>query len=289
MLNSTINLRWIAKKAARTGVAVGSWSSGVLAGPGASEPRVLTYHRFGENPHDPFCVDTDTFTRQMEVLAESGRAVSLADIEGFLFHREALPHGAVLVTIDDGYRSTYSEALPVLRDLGVPAVAYIPAGCMDGTDDDLEPRMTWDQVAALADGGIAVGSHAWSHQSLGSMPSATMRHEVERSRELLEERTGIRVTSFAYPFGTRADYSAMSREALAVSGYRTAFTSQHGALDSGADPLELPRVKVEGGEPLWLFRLLIRGGLDAWSLVDRTLWRIQANRNAEIGSAAEAS
>ena len=289
MLKSTINLRWIAKKAARTGVAVGSWSSGVLDGPGASDPRVLTYHRFGDNPHDPFCVDVETFARQMEVLAESGRAVSLADIEGFLFHQEALPHGAVLVTIDDGYRSTFSEALPILRDLGVPAVAYIPTGCMGGTDDDLEARMTWDEVGKLAEGGIAVGSHAWSHQSLGAMDRLAIAHEVDRSRELLEQRTGIRVTSFAYPFGTRADYSEVSRDALATGGYRTAFTSQHGALDSNADALELPRVKVEGGEPLWMFRLLIRGGLDAWNLVDRTLWRIQANRNPELGSGAEAS
>ena len=42
------------------------------------------------------------------------------------------------------------------------------------------------------------------------------------------------------------------------------------------DALALPRVKVEGGERMWMFRLLVRGGLDAWSLADRTLWRLQA-------------
>lgn len=285
MSSGSINLRWYAKKAARTGVAVGSWGSGALAREAAAAPRVLTYHRFGDDLHDPFCVDRDSFAEQMRVLAESGRAVSIGDVEGYMYHGESLPRGAVLVTIDDGYRSTIEQALPIMRDLGVPGVAYIPAGCVNGTDADLEERMTWDELGRLAEGGIAIGSHAWSHDSLGAMTAEQARDELARSRCVLHDRTGANVTSFAYPFGTRADYSAATRDALAACGYRIAFTSQHGSLDAAADPLELPRVKVEGGEPLWMFRLLLRGGLDAWSVVDRTLWRLQANRNADAEAA----
>ena len=112
MTSTTINPRWIAKKAARTGVAIGSLGTGRLARSGASQPRVLTYHRFGDIAYDPYCIAPGVFARQMEALAESGRAVSLADVEGCLFDGGTLPSGALLVTIDDGYRSTYARALP---------------------------------------------------------------------------------------------------------------------------------------------------------------------------------
>jgi hypothetical protein len=63
---------------------------------------------------------------------------------------------------------------------------------------------------------------------------------------------------------------------VADAGYTLAFTAQHGAVRTGANPYALPRIKVEGGESVWMFRQLVAGGLDGWSLVDRYLWRVQA-------------
>jgi hypothetical protein len=88
---------------------------------------------------------------------------------------------------------------------------------------------------------------------------------------------GTPVTSFAYPFGTRADYNEATAALLREAGYTCAFTSQHGAIAPGADPLTLPRVKVEGGEGMWMFQSLTRGGLDGWRWIDRTLWSLQAS------------
>ena len=52
----------------------------------------------------------------------------------------------------------------------------------------------------------------------------------------------------------------------------------HGAVRPGADPISLPRVKVEGGEPLSLFALQTRGAMDAWRVVDQNLHRLQRVR-----------
>ena len=107
------------------------------------------------------------------------------------------------------------------------------------------------------------------------MELAEARDEAVRSRQLLQQRLGCRVTSFAYPYGTRADFSPATANILIEAGYTTAFTSQHGAIRKGADPIALPRIKVEGGEGQFIFRLLCRGAMDGWRLVDRALWRLQ--------------
>ena len=62
---------------------------------------------------------------------------------------------------------------------------------------------------------------------------------------------------------------------LPEEGYDLAFTSQHGAVRTGLDPMLLPRVKVESGDPAWLFPLLCRGAMDAWRLVDVGLQGLQ--------------
>jgi hypothetical protein len=114
-----------------------------------------------------------------------------------------------------------------------------------------------------------------SHRSMAKIPLQEARREARDSRKRLEDLMGRPVTAFAYPFGTRADYSPEVAEVLREEGYDLAFTSQHGAVRGGFDPLLLPRVKVESGDPSWVFPLLCRGAMDAWRLIDVGLQGLQ--------------
>jgi len=173
--------------------------------------------------------------------------------------------------------------VPILKKYTIPAVAFITVseiGTGSGstnttTDDHTEAHLTWSEIEALAEAGIVIGSHAWTHRSLGKMSLDEVRKEAVHSREVLEKKLGLNVTAFAYPFGTRADFNESTAVILKESRYKFAFTSQHGSIWQKLDPLALPRVKVERGEALWMFRLLVSGGLDDWRWIDQTLWRLQ--------------
>lgn len=276
-----LDLRWHAKKAARKTIALAHRPRGPRPGThdsGWRVARALTYHRFGSARHDPFCVDLREFDAQMAYLAEHDLAVSLDEFLAFQSGSAALPADSVLVSIDDGFRSTYDAALPVLRHYRIPAVAFVTAGLVGKAEQPggPEPYLSWDELGRLSQSGVTIGSHAFLHRSLGRLPAAQAREEAQRSRETLEERLGIPVAAFAYPFGTLADFNADTARILRECGYRAAFTSQHGAVRPGGDPMALPRVKVEGGEDVRMFQRLVHGGLDAWGWVDRSLWRIQA-------------
>lgn len=268
-------LRWHLKKIARHGCIAGS----TLLPRARSGVRVLTYHRIAASARDPFAVAPKDFARQMQWISEQGLAVGVDDLlEYHAGHRE-LRDGSVLVTIDDGFLSLYQHALPILSSYNVPAIAFVPAGTVEQTyGGDPEPRITWGQLRELASSGIEIGSHGWSHRSFGVMAPAEMRSEAMRSRELLEQRSGREVRTFAYPFGTRADFDATSTRILIECGYRCAFTSQHGFVHPQAQPHLLPRVKIEGGEGIWAFARSCAGGLDAWRFVDRCLWAVQARQ-----------
>lgn len=283
-------LRWFCKKIARKSLALGTQYSGSLAIAGllSREPgvRVLTYHRFGNKPYDPFCVSVTHFEQQMAYLAEHDIAISLAEFESYLKGESRLSENRVLVTIDDGYQSVFNAALPVLENYAIPAVAFItPSLIQDKNNPAVMPAvqhehyMNWDEVTMLANNNVAIGSHSWTHRSLGALDENEVMEEAVLSRQSLEDRLSRPVTSFAYPFGTRADFNDRTVRVLEKAGYNCAFTSQHGAVKSRQDAYDLPRVKVEGGEAVWVFRSLVKGGLDAWRVIDQTLWRLQANSN----------
>ena len=99
--------------------------------------------------------------------------------------------------------------------------------------------------------------------------------ECSESRQLLEDVTGRAVEMFAYPFGTRADFGALTECALRAAGYQWAFTSQHGPLAPDTHPLRIPRLKIENGDSLEMFAKILGGAVDAWLWVDRYLWWLQ--------------
>lgn len=277
-------VRWLCKKAARRGVALGTAAISSLENSSSNTcVRVLTYHRFGEAIRDPFCVSSRDFEAQMAFLAENDLALSLHQLSEYISGQSTLSGTRVLVTIDDGLMSLYSLALPVLRHFNIPAVAFVSPGLIDAQDTTnataatVEPYISWEHTDALAAANIAIGSHAMTHRSLASLPSTELDIEVRHSKELIEQRTGSPATSFAYPFGTYADFSRTTAAAVRNAGYTCAFTSQHGTVGVNTDKLELPRIKVEGGEGLKMFRRIVDGGLDAWRVIDRALWRLQAS------------
>ncbi len=274
--------RWLTKKLARRGVALGALGCGALAPKSplnrAPAVRALMYHRFGGATRDPWCVDTAIFEKQMGWVAERGLAVSLEQLIAFLEGRGSVPKGAVLVTADDGCRSVLTHMAPVLQHYDIPAVAYLTTSLLGNEEagrGQPEPYLSWDEAARLPELGVTVGSHAHTHSSLGRMPLEQARSEGERSRELLRSRLGVDAESFAYPYGMRPDHSPDTARVLAEVGYTSIFVALHGAIRRSADPLNLPRIKVEGGEGLAMFKLLCRGALDVWRLFDETGYRLQ--------------
>jgi peptidoglycan/xylan/chitin deacetylase (PgdA/CDA1 family) len=174
--------------------------------------------------------------------------------------------------------------MPILKKYRIPAVAFVTPnriGDRHAADAAIpEGYAGWPELEEMLANGIDVASHSLSHRSLGAMRAEEVRDEAILSKALLETRLGISVRAFAYPYGTLADFNPCTAQILQDSGYAVAFTSQHGVITRGADPLELPRIKIEGGDPQWLFRLATRGALDQWKWVDRTLWRLQSSPRA---------
>ena len=108
----------------------------------------------------------------------------------------SLAEAKVSITFDDGYLSTYNNALPVLNSRGLKATSFITTGFIGRPI-----YMNWTQVQYLQNKyGWEIGSHTVSHPELPIVSLSQVKTEVNYSKSILTSK-GLAVTSFASPYG----------------------------------------------------------------------------------------
>jgi peptidoglycan/xylan/chitin deacetylase (PgdA/CDA1 family) len=122
-----------------------------------------------------------------------------------------------VLTFDDGNLDTYFNAYPIMQQYGFTGTLYV-VGNYVGVD----PFMSVDQIKEMAAGGWEIGSHSMRHLDLTSLDTNQQRYEIVKSRKILEERLGIPILSFSYPFGV---WSAGSADFARFAGYVAAVTT----------------------------------------------------------------
>jgi peptidoglycan/xylan/chitin deacetylase (PgdA/CDA1 family) len=89
-----------------------------------------------------------------------------------------------------------------------------------------------------------VGAHTLTHPVLAALPEAAQRDEIRRNKECLEALLGRPVKSFAYPYGTRADYTRQTVRLVREAGFACACANVPGVISQRSDPFQIPRFIV---------------------------------------------
>jgi len=201
---------------------------------------VLAYNRIGEPPAGSgareLWVSPEKFRIQISWLLAHGYSTLLfSDLLKARRHGKELPEKAVLITFEGAYKTTYTHAYPVLRELGVKGnifTAFNFIGKADlWKDPGLEPWVdtaTIEMLKEMRDSGlIEFGSLTMNHAVLTAIPAEDAAWEIAESKKQLETALGLEIRAFAYPGGAGAsspDIRAMARTA----GYALDFGSGQG-------------------------------------------------------------
>ena len=222
---------------------------------------VFGYHRFVNQVHRPDTeITPQAFEQQMQELKNRGiTVISMQDLLAWKRGEKNIPPRGAVISFDDGWKSQYEVAWPIMKKFGYPFTMFIYTEGVRGGHFGGGEAITWEQLAEMRDAGIDIQAHSATHQDLRKPYDKVakkkltppeyeqwLHNEVVGCKELLEQRLGIRVNCFAVPYGF---YNQHIKDVARQAGYEAVFTVYGQPLTYRSSMDSLGRYLIEANKP----------------------------------------
>jgi len=180
--------------------------------------HILNGHFLSLNPD----ASPEIFHALLEGLIKQGvKYINFEDAANRIKNKDFLQNDCLVAfTWDDGFEECFTKIKPVLDSWNIKAGFFINPNFIDG---DLEYRehfkknivltdknpMTWEMIKTLANEGHVIGAHTLDHLSLNTEDIVFLKAQIEGSKQRIENKLGIDVKHFAFPFGQLKYISAI--------------------------------------------------------------------------------
>lgn len=227
---------------------------------------VLCYHRFSSGELDSMSIKTSAFEEQMSWLKENGYTViSLDTAMGYVAGKvKTIPAKSVVITVDDGHKSVYSDMAPIVKKYKIPVTLFIYPSAISNA----KYAMTWEQLQELEKTKLFhVESHTYWHPNFKKEKKILSAEEYAKSvdkqlngsKKKLEEKMGHEIKFLAWVFGIYDDALLVDAK---KAGYAAAFTIDRKHASSSDNPMALGRYMVVSKHTIKDFAHMVDGTED---------------------------
>jgi peptidoglycan/xylan/chitin deacetylase (PgdA/CDA1 family) len=235
---------------------------------------ILTFHSI-DDTGSVLSYPPKTFDKLLLALQRS--AIPLLDLDALL--RPEIKTGVTL-TFDDGMRSVFTEALPILRSYSAPAHLFLTTGVVGMTNRwpsqpsaaPMFEMLHWREIEALQGAGIHIEAHTASHPDLRQLSDDALWTECDRADETIASMLGVRPRYFAYPYG----FNDTRVRSFARQRYVGSVTADVRTLRPKEDPAALPRLETYYLRKDFLFRNLQSPATHAYIALRRAFRRFRS-------------
>ena len=222
---------------------------------------ILCYHRFAPQINDEMTVKSEDFGEQLAWLKANGYTVIPLDdaIQYLKRNKVKIPDKPVVITVDDGHKSVYTEMLPLVKYYKVPVTLFIYPSAISNA----RYALTWKQLRELEETGLfQVESHTYWHPNFKKEKKRLSAEAYDQfvimqlgeSKRVLEEKMGHEVKYLAWAFGI---YDEALKRKAEEAGYQAAFTIERSHVKRDQPMMALPRYMIlDPATPDALKRLL---------------------------------
>src|SRR6201997_3387970 len=230
---------------------------------------IFCYHRLVDKIRYPGTeITPQVFEAQMKELKDRGiTVIGMQDLLAWRRGEKNIPPRCAVITFDDGLKSQYEVAWPIMKKLGYTFTMFIYTEGVRGGLFGGGEAITWEQLGDMRDNGIDIEAYSATHQDLREGHLVTIRepggkttrkkltgpeyeqfvhNELDGCKQLLEQRLGIKVNCFAVPYGFYNDHV---KEIARNAGYEAMFTVYGQPITFTSPMNSIGRYAIEANKP----------------------------------------
>ena len=198
---------------------------------------VFMYHRFEESNHPSTNISEKVFREHLAYLKENNfNVLPVSRLIDFFNGISSLPEKSVFITIDDGYRSFYDIALPILLEFKFPFSIFISTDYV--SDDSNSNFMSWDMLREIKSYGGSIYNHVSDHSNLNNLSKDEIVLKIKEAEDAMKKNLDLNSLIFSYPYGT----SNIQNENIVKNlGFKLAFGQQSSHIFKNENIFRLPR------------------------------------------------
>jgi len=205
---------------------------------GDNSVNCFTYHRFGEEKYPSTSIDTDLFEQHLQFLDDNDYTVlTFGEAVDKLKSSERIPEKTAVLTVDDGYRSFLTDAVPLLEKYDFPATVFLCTQYVGNPG-----YLSWDDIRTLQDEGYEFGNHSHSHDHFLNDSDERTKEEfikdLSQAEQSFQRELGYKPELYCYPYG---EYNPDMQKILKEKGYQAGTAQKSGVIYSGSELYALPR------------------------------------------------
>ena len=225
---------------------------------------VLMYHDLVRNKTDQntSTLEIAKFKEQMDYLKANGwTTITPQQLESWVAKKESLPKKSVLITFDDGYKSTIDLAYPILKNHGFQATSFLITSRINrqGVVSEMDILQTQDVYSYQNHTHLFHMFNSFTNLSLLQYESeSAIFEDIQQANNAIEQIIGgdYQVMAHAYPYGKR---SLAAIHALQETGITSAYTIDEGNVFRGDSLFELKRQRIHSNMNLKDFANKLQG------------------------------
>ncbi|MCG8382745.1 MAG: polysaccharide deacetylase family protein [Gammaproteobacteria bacterium] len=200
-----------------------------------------------------FAVSTEVFRKQLAAIQmESGFVDPQLLLQSY--SKNKVSKKKVLLTFDDGHKSFYTHAMPIMKEFSAKGIFFITPKLLETRDD----FCSWEQLKEMEVEGHVIGSHGYTHRFFTLMNEQESSDELVVSKKVLDKNLGHEITMISFPGGC---FSKREIRLGLEKGYQYFFTSAEG-VSSKEDISQnrgIKRFAIRNGMSETMFTRLISG------------------------------
>jgi peptidoglycan/xylan/chitin deacetylase (PgdA/CDA1 family) len=209
---------------------------------------IFLYHRFGHEITDSMTVTVARFESQLRQIREQNSTViPLRQLVDFILKKTPpLPPRAVVLTVDDGHKSVYTEMFPLIKKYQVPVTVFLYPSAISNASY----AVTWAQLREMKETGLLdYQSHTFWHPNFKIEKRRLkqgdyeffVERQLKKPKERLEKEFSTKIDMLAWPFGIHDEQ--LMRKAK-EAGYIAAFGMERRDVNGSENIMALPRYLI---------------------------------------------